>query len=129
METTLNGEKKKINTSKLGKQLITINVKNKFGKVKKFNYSIIIVDTKKPIIRYNKKISISIGEKIDLLKDVKVKDNSKEKINVKIDGKYDLNKEPEPYSEHFYCQLCDVRFEKYKEHIESQIHQHKVKEN
>lgn len=44
-------------------------------------------------------------------------------------SKYDLNKEPEPYSEHFYCQLCDVRFEKYKEHIESQIHQHKVKEN
>ena len=55
--------------------------------------------------------------------------NGIEHTHTHNNSKYDLNKEPEPYSEHFYCQLCDVRFEKYKEHIESQGHQHKVKEN
>ena len=85
-------KKKKIDTSKLGKKTITIKVKTSLGKVKKYNYKVNIVDTKKPTIKYQEKITVTVGDNIDLLEGVTVKDNSKEDIKPIIDGKYDLNK-------------------------------------
>lgn len=83
---------KRINTKKLGKTDITIKYKKRIGKGKKI-VTIKIVDTKKPKIEYEKELTTSVGKEIDLLESVKATDNSKEDIKVKVEGKYDFNKE------------------------------------
>ena len=85
-------KKEIVDTSKLGDKKIKIKYKTFFNKTKIYSYTINIVDTKKPEIEGTEKISISQGDDVDLLTDVKVSDNSKEKIDVKIEGDYDLNK-------------------------------------
>lgn len=84
-------KKKLINTSKIGKQQITIDIKNFFGQKEKYTYTIKVIDNKKPTITYNKELQTEKGTEIDLLKDVKVEDNSKEEIKVSIEGEYDFN--------------------------------------
>lgn len=86
-------KKEKIKTNKLGKKKVTIYIKNHFNKKEKYTYYIEIIDTKKPKITYQKELTTEEGNQIDLLKDVKVEDNSKEKIEAKIEGEYDINKE------------------------------------
>ena len=85
-------KKETVDTSKLGDKKIKIKYKTYFNKTKVYSYTINIVDTKKPVIEGIEKISINQGDEVDLLADVKVDDNSKEKIQVKIEGDYDLNK-------------------------------------
>lgn len=51
-----------------------------------------IIDTEKPIIEAPKELSTIKGVTIDLLKEVKVVDNSKETIETKVVGEYDFNK-------------------------------------
>ena len=81
-----------IDTSKLGKKEITIELKNKSGKIQNYKYTINIVDTTKPVITFNKEIELTEGSNIDLLEGVSATDNSLEKIEVNIEGDYDLNK-------------------------------------
>ena len=66
-------------------------------KFKKNTYKVTlkVIDEEAPTIEGVKDIEVFINDKIDLLKDVKVKDNSKDKIETKIDGKYDLTKKGE----------------------------------
>lgn len=96
IKTLKNGKiiskKELVDTSKLGKKKINIKIKNYFKNNVMYSYQIRIVDTKKPVIKADDKVSVVVGDKIDLLKDVVVTDNSKEKINAKVDGEYDLNK-------------------------------------
>ena len=89
---TLITEKKKIDTTKLGNQKIKIKVKNYYNKSKIFIYEIKVVDNEEPNIEFKDKLTTEEGTKIDLLKDVKVSDNSNEEIKVQIEGKYDFNK-------------------------------------
>lgn len=85
-----------INTSKLGKQKITITYKTKQGKKNTINFSYTVVDTKKPSIKIDDTITLSINSKEEDLKDmITTSDNSKGDVSVKIDGKYDLTKEGE----------------------------------
>ena len=84
-------KKEKIDTSKLGKKKIEIKVKDSFKKTKKITYYIEIVDTEAPKIIFESKLSTEEGNEIDLLKDVKVEDNSKEEIKVEVKGNYDIN--------------------------------------
>lgn len=86
-------KKKNIDTRKLGKQRIKFSIQNILKQNKKYEATINIIDTKKPEIKYNKEITITEGENIDLLKDVKVTDNSKEEISATVEGTYDLKKE------------------------------------
>ena len=81
-----------VDTSKLGKKEITIELKNKSGKIQNYKYTINIVDTTKPVITFNKEIELTEGSNIDLLEGVSATDNSLEKIEVNIEGDYDLNK-------------------------------------
>ncbi len=81
-----------IDTSKLGKKEITINLKNKYGKKQSYKYIVTIVDTIKPVITYNSEIELFVGDNKDLLEGVSVTDNSLEKLSVTIEGDYDLNK-------------------------------------
>ncbi len=79
-----------IDTSKLGEKDIVIKYKNN-EEEKEQIAKINIVDTTMPTIEYQKKLSTTEGTKLDLLKDVKVLDNSKEEITATIDGDYDFN--------------------------------------
>lgn len=81
-----------IDTSKLGKKEITINLENKFGKKQNYKYTVNIVDTKKPVITFNNEIELTEGDNKDLLEGVSATDNSLEDIKVTIEGEYDLNK-------------------------------------
>ncbi len=85
-------ENKKIDTSKLEEQEIKIKYLDNKNKENEYKFKIKIVDTTKPIIEYQKELSTIVGSDIDLLKDVKVSDNSKEEIKATIDGNYDINK-------------------------------------
>lgn len=82
---------KNIDTSKLGKQELTIKISNKHKK-KDYKFNINIIDTTKPVIEANDEIKTNVGNKIDLLKDVKVTDNSKEEITAEVIGDYDFDK-------------------------------------
>ncbi len=85
-------EKEKIPTDKLGKQEFKIEIKDKKGKIKEYSLEINIVDTEKPQITFTKELETKVGETIDLLSGVSVKDNSNEKIDVKYEGDFDINK-------------------------------------
>lgn len=81
----------KIDTSELGTQEIIIKYLDDKQEEKEYNFNINIVDTTKPVIEYNKELSTTSGNKIDLLKDVKVTDNSNEDIKATVEGEYDFN--------------------------------------
>lgn len=85
-------KKKKINTTKVRKIKVTFEVEDYFKKKIKYHYTIIIKDKEKPNIKYTKELETEEGKEIDLLKDVTVEDNSKEKITPTIEGEYDFNK-------------------------------------
>lgn len=87
----INGNEE-IDTSKLGKKKIVFLVKNKNKEEEEFDLTIDVVDTTKPEISAKEEVSTSVGNKIDLLKDVKVTDNSGEEIKAKVIGEYDINK-------------------------------------
>ena len=84
-------KKKLIDTRKLGKKNVTIEVKNYFNKIKKYTYTVNIVDKEKPIINFQEKLITEVGNEIDLLKDVTVSDNSKEELTVAVVGDYSFN--------------------------------------
>lgn len=82
----------KIATEKLGKIKIEILVQNRWKRKQRYVFTITVVDTEKPTITYTKELTTEVGTKIDLLKDVEVRDNSKEDIAITIEGEYDFNK-------------------------------------
>ena len=77
--------------SKLGKYSLKLKYQEN-GKEKDIIFNINVVDKQKPVIKYESELSTKVGKKIDLLKDVTVSDNSKEKLNVKVEGDYNFNK-------------------------------------
>ena len=87
----INGEDK-VDTSKLGDGKVKLLLKNKSDEDEEYEFLIKIVDTTKPIIEASKELTTYIGNNIDLLKDVKVSDNSNEEISAKVIGEYDINK-------------------------------------
>ena len=82
----------KIATEKLGKTKIEILVQNRWKRKQRYVFTITVVDTEKPTITYTKELTTEVGTKIDLLKDVEVRDNSKEDIAITIEGEYNFNK-------------------------------------
>ncbi len=90
--TIVNGNEK-VSFNELKDTKINILIKDKFNKQINKNLIIKVVDNEEPIISCKDKITTTVNSKIDLLKDVKVEDNSKEDIKATIEGKYDLSKE------------------------------------
>ncbi len=90
-EITLFEPDGEIDTSSLGNKKIIIKYLLD-DELKYKSVTINIVDTIAPTIKYKSKLSTTKGVKIDLLKDVKVSDNSKETIKATVTGKYDINK-------------------------------------
>lgn len=85
-------ENYKVDTSKLGSQEVIIKYFNEKQEEAEHKFNIDIVDTTKPVIEFNKELSTTSGNKIDLLKDVKITDNSNEEIKATVEGEYDFNK-------------------------------------
>ena len=85
-------EDEKIDTSILGEKEITIKYEIEEKEETK-TFKIMIVDTQAPTIEYKKELSTNVGTKIDLLKYVKVNDNSKEEIKATIEGDYNFDNE------------------------------------
>ena len=88
----IKSKKKTIDTSSLGKKNVKITITDYFGNDKFYKYSINVVDKEKPKIEFKKEMVVTVGDEVDLLKGVKVTDNSKEDIKAKIEGEYDLKK-------------------------------------
>ena len=85
-------EKELINTNTLGKQEIIISYLNENKEEKEYTLTINIVDTEKPTITFDKELTTTIGNEINLLKGVSAKDNYTKEIKVSVDGDYDFNK-------------------------------------
>ena len=97
---TIISEDSKIDTSKLGRQELTIELK-KGNDIKEYKFTIDVVDTTKPVIDARSEITTVVGEEVDLLEGVTVSDNSKEEIDVEIKGEYDYDKEGEYELEYY----------------------------
>jgi len=89
-------EKELVDTSKLGEVEIEYTIKNYFDKEKTISTTIKVIDNIPPEIENKEKLTTTEGKEIDLLKDVKVTDNSKEEIKASIEGEYDF-KVPKEY--------------------------------
>ena len=85
-------KKEEIDTSRIGEQEITITVEDENGLTKDFKYTIKVVDKQKPVISYSKKLSTTVGTKINLLNGVSALDDSTEEITVTVEGDYDFDK-------------------------------------
>ena len=81
-----------IDTSKLGKKELAYVFKNKQDEEERIHFEVEIVDTEVPVIEAKKELSSYVTKDIDLLKDVKVTDNSNEEIKATVVGDYDKNK-------------------------------------
>lgn len=84
-----------IDTSKIGKIKINLKLQNKFNKKFNYSYEIEVLDKISPVITCESTIEVTIGKTIDLIALAKVTDNYDEKIDVTIEGEYDLKKEGE----------------------------------
>lgn len=87
----------KIDTSTIGKKEITVELKNKLGRHEFYTFEIQVVDVVSPLLTCQDSISVTVGEKTDLLKGVSVTDDVDQEISVSIEGEYDLEK-PGVYS-------------------------------
>ncbi len=83
---------KKVSFDSLGENKITLSFKDKNKNNITKEAKVKVVDTNPPEIKFKDKITVTEGDKVDLLKGVIVTDNSKEKIEAKIDGKYNIKK-------------------------------------
>ncbi len=116
-------EKVLIDTSKIGEVNVKILVKDYFGKNKDFVYKVIVKDTEKPIIKYDKVIEIFEGENVNLIDKAEVSDNSSENIDLKIEGEYNMSKAGEY---HLYYVAKDSSGNEAKEEFVLKV---KAKEN
>ncbi len=64
-------------------------------KEKEQKINLIVIDDIEPIIENVKNIEIYENEEIDLLKDIKVSDNSHDKVEIEVKGEYDITKKGE----------------------------------
>ena len=85
-------KKEQIDTTKVGEQSIKVKVKDYFNKEKEYTYKINVYDKEPPKITFKNKLTTNYNTKIDLYKDVKAVDNSNEKIDISIEGDYDIKK-------------------------------------
>lgn len=85
-------EDETIDTSTLGEKEITIKYEVEEQEEEK-TFKITIIDTQAPTIEYEKELTTTAGTKIDLLKNVKVTDNSNEEIEATIESDYSFDSE------------------------------------
>lgn len=82
-------------------------IEDYFKRKSTYHYTVIIKDNEKPIIKYKEELETDEGKEIDLLKDVIVEDNSKEKITPRVEGEYDFKK-PGEYKLYYIAKLRKI---------------------
>ena len=85
-------KKEEIDTTKIGEQKVTITIEDDNGLTKDFTFTVKVVDKKAPVISYSKKLSTTVGTKINLLNGVSALDDSAEEIKVTVEGDYSFDK-------------------------------------
>ena len=90
---TLVDENEKLDTSIVGKRKVKVKLINKNEKEEFYSFEVNIIDKEKPVIESEDKITIEVGDEIDLLSKVSVSDNYDDKVDVNLEGTYDNNKE------------------------------------
>lgn len=81
-----------LDTTKLGKNQSTVSILVD-DKVRDYTLRYKVIDTQKPEIKCPDQIVVKKGKKADLEKEIKIIDNSGEKIKPEIKGDFDINKE------------------------------------
>lgn len=92
---TIKTKEENIDTSVLGPISITIEILDNESNTHEYKKDLTIVDTTPPKITYNSKLTTQEGNKINLLNNVSASDNSKEDINIIVEGEYNFNKSGE----------------------------------
>ena len=87
----ISSKNKIIDSSKVGTVRVILETENLVKKKNYYKFKILVKDTIKPVITYNKEISITEGDSIDLLNGVSVYDNSLEEIKANVVGDYNIN--------------------------------------
>ena len=80
-----------VDTSSLGKKTCRITVVSEKGKEKEYEFQINVVDTQAPTIESEGNIIVFKGSEVNLLKQAKVSDNSKEDPEIEVIGKWDIS--------------------------------------
>lgn len=89
---------KKLDTSKLGTQMIQLSVSDNAGNTTKQSYEFYVSDTTAPAISYKKgsTVTVDYGSKFNYSDYVTITDNFDKKVSsIKVDGKVDTKKESE----------------------------------
>ena len=87
----LKDKEQKVDTSKIGKKKITITLISDKEKEERYTFEVTIVDTEKPEIECEDKITISTGDEVDLLTYITAIDNYDKELDIKVNGEYDNN--------------------------------------
>lgn len=87
----ISSKNKIIDSSKVGTVRVILETENLVKKKNYYKFKVLVKDTIKPVITYNKEISITEGDSIDLLNGVSVYDNSLEEIKANVVGDYNIN--------------------------------------
>jgi len=80
-----------LDTSKIGKKEVSIKLNNEENIDEDYTFEVTIVDKEKPVIEAKDKITITVGDEIDLLSYVTASDNYDKEFDIKVDGNYDNN--------------------------------------
>ena len=88
-------EDKVLDTSKLGKNEVTIKIKSNKGKTHDYSFDINVIDKEKPVISGENKIVIYLGDEVDFNDYFTITDNYDKDLVGNIVGEYDNSKEGE----------------------------------
>lgn len=84
-------DEENLKTDELGEHEYTIRYK-KGSREKELTFTYSVVDTTKPEISADDTYEITEGEEVNFKDKIKISDNSKEDIQLEIEGEYDVNK-------------------------------------
>lgn len=88
-------EEENIDTSKLGKNEYIFKYINNKGDEKEQTIEYEVIDTTAPVITSKESVELIVGNELKLKEIATVTDNSKEELEVKIEGEYDINTQGE----------------------------------
>lgn len=82
-----------VKTDTVGKKSIIYTVVDKFNNKHSYFLDVKVIDDIAPTIEAKDKISLYVGDKLDLKKYVKAKDNYDKEVDITTEGEVDMNKE------------------------------------
>ena len=84
-------ENQLVDTSKIGKQEVTIKLKDDKNEEQTYTFEVNIIDSENPKIEVEDKITINTKDEFYYLDYIKVTDNYDKEFDIKLNGEYDTN--------------------------------------